>query len=416
LRILYAAGPGDVVGTFRHWKEGRDDPSQVAVTYSGQFYDLCREIGARAYVISHCPRRDREADAQFRTENRPVPFLVAPGPLYLLGQIWYGLRLTATAVRFRADVVVAMSGMTWFSLALLPLLGTKVVPTLHAQLWRLSHPPRGFNRFLWWLNGVFFRRLASAVIYISDSVLHELEQLLGDAEVPVLYFVPTYREGSFATGEEARPPESPPFRVLYAGRVEADKGVFHLLEVARRIAAEGRTEIEFDLCGSGSSLNELRRRAEKAGLTARFRCHGHMNKPAMKQMYRQAHITVVPTTTDSVEGLNKVIIESVLATRPVITSPMCPAIEYVRSACVEVAPDDVKGYGDAILRLEQDSAFYEEKRKNCQAAGNQFYDPSKGWGATFKRVLEVIGLLPAATPRAAEPPPTTRATETAAAR
>src|SRR6188508_639513 len=105
LRIVYAAGPGDVVGTFRHWKEGRDDPSQVAVTYSGQFYDLCREIGAQAYVISHCPRRDRESDAQFRTLNRPVPFLVAPGPLYLLGQIWYGLRLTATAVRFRADVV-----------------------------------------------------------------------------------------------------------------------------------------------------------------------------------------------------------------------------------------------------------------------------------------------------------------------
>src|SRR6476469_6068885 len=84
LRILYAAGPGDVVGTFRHWKEGRDDPSQVAVTYSGQFYELCREIGACAYVISHCPRRDRESDAQFRTENRPVPFLHSPGALYLL--------------------------------------------------------------------------------------------------------------------------------------------------------------------------------------------------------------------------------------------------------------------------------------------------------------------------------------------
>ena len=40
LRIVYAAGPGDVVGTYRHWKEGRDDPSQVAITYSGQFYDL----------------------------------------------------------------------------------------------------------------------------------------------------------------------------------------------------------------------------------------------------------------------------------------------------------------------------------------------------------------------------------------
>ena len=59
LRILYAAGPGDVVGTYRHWKEGRDDPSQVAVTYSGQFYDLCRDLGAEGYVISYCPRPDK---------------------------------------------------------------------------------------------------------------------------------------------------------------------------------------------------------------------------------------------------------------------------------------------------------------------------------------------------------------------
>ena len=44
LRILYAAGPGDVIGTYRHWKEGRDDPSQIAITYSGQFYSLCKEL------------------------------------------------------------------------------------------------------------------------------------------------------------------------------------------------------------------------------------------------------------------------------------------------------------------------------------------------------------------------------------
>ena len=37
LRILYAAGPGNVLGTYRHWRGGEDDPSQVAMTYSGQF-------------------------------------------------------------------------------------------------------------------------------------------------------------------------------------------------------------------------------------------------------------------------------------------------------------------------------------------------------------------------------------------
>jgi glycosyltransferase involved in cell wall biosynthesis len=404
LRIVYAAGPGDVVGTYRHWREGRDDPSQVAVTYSGQFYDLCRDLGAEGYVISYCPRPDKLRDGPFRVRHRRVPFMHSAGPLYLLGQMWSGLRLTATAVRFRADVVVVMSGMTWWSLSLLPLFGTKVVPTLHAQLWRVNHPPRGVNRLVWWLNRAFFRQTASAVIYISDSVLNQLEGLTGPLDVPVLYFVPTYREGSFRRGDEGRPQEPPPFRVMYAGRVERDKGVFDLLEVARRFDAAGRPDIQFDLCGDGSALEDLRRQVERAGLSNRFRCHGHMDKPGMRRMYGEAHTVVVPTTTASVEGLNKVVIESVLADRPVITSTICPAIEYVRGACVEVPPDDVKAYGDAILRLADDKDFYEQKRQNCAAAGSQFYDPARGWGATFRRVLELIGVLPAdagaASPRA----------------
>jgi glycosyltransferase involved in cell wall biosynthesis len=411
LRILYAAGPGDVVGTYRHWKEGRDDPSQVAVTYSGQFYDLCRDLGAEAYVISYCPRKDRIKDGHFRVLHRKVPFVNSIGPLYLLGQFWSGLRLTASAAWFRADVAVVMSGVNWSSMSLLPRFGSKIVPTLHAQLWRISHPPMGFNRFLWWLNGKFFRSSAAAVIYISDSVLHQLVGLTGELDAPVLYFVPTYREGSFQGGDAARPDQQPPFRVLYAGRVERDKGVFHLLEVAKRFAAEGRSDIEFDLCGSGSALDELRAQADRAGVTARFRCHGHMNKQGMRDMYVRAHTVVVPTTTDSVEGLNKVVIESVLAGRPVITSTVCPAIEYVRDAVVEVPPDDVRAYGDAILRLVDDRRLYEEKRRNCAAAGGQFYDPARGWGTTLRRVLHLIGLLPAE----AMPPPPAAASSNATA-
>ena len=56
-RLMYATrGHGDVIGTWRHWKEGRDDPGQVAMTYSGQFYDVCRELGAKGYAIASASR------------------------------------------------------------------------------------------------------------------------------------------------------------------------------------------------------------------------------------------------------------------------------------------------------------------------------------------------------------------------
>ncbi len=135
LRILYAAGPGNVLGTYRHWKEGRDDPSQIAMTYSGQFYDVCRELDARAYVIATCPIPGHIVDGNFRIRHRPVPFETRSGFFYHLGQFYYGFRLILSALRIRADVAVVCSGTHWFFLWLMTLLGIKVAPTLHCVLW-----------------------------------------------------------------------------------------------------------------------------------------------------------------------------------------------------------------------------------------------------------------------------------------
>src|SRR5688500_10566993 len=121
LRIFYAAGPGDVVGTYGHWKNATDDPSQVAITYSGQFYDLCRDIGAEAYIVSSCDRPDALTEGPFRILHRRLRFNESNALLYHLEQLWSGLRMTASAVWYRADVALVMGGASWYSLSLLPL-------------------------------------------------------------------------------------------------------------------------------------------------------------------------------------------------------------------------------------------------------------------------------------------------------
>ncbi|HZK81388.1 MAG TPA: glycosyltransferase family 4 protein [Humisphaera sp.] len=386
LRILYAAGPGDVIGTYRHWKEGRDDPSQVAVTYSGQFYSLCRELGASGYVISYCPRVERVVEAPFEIEHRPVRFGKGPGPLYHLGQLWYGLRLTISAIRFKADVAVVADGAHWFSLALLPLMGVKVVPTLHCVLWRKGQPPSGIvKRIVTMLDGWFFRNCTAGVLSLSKDITDQLSQLLKGKEKKVIPFLPIYRIESFqGLGVPANPP---PFRVFFAGRIERNKGVFDLLEIARRFKTDGRLDIEFDLCGEGGALPELRQAVATADVAERFRLHGHVEKPKMRAMYDAAHVVIVPTTSDFIEGFNKVVAEAVLAGKPVVTSSVCPALEYVRDAVIEVPPDDVRAYGDAVLRLRNDPAFYESKRQGCIAAQPQFYDVSRSWGTALRTML-----------------------------
>ena len=391
LRLLYAAGPGNVAGTYQHWKEGRDDPSQVSVTYSGQFYDVCRELDAQALVISSSRSAGGLHDGNITIRHRPITLEGGPGPLlYHFGQVWAALRLIGSALRFRADAVIVCNGSGhWFPLAFLRLFGVKVIPSLHCVLWPKHRQPGGLRKLIAKLDGWCFRRGCAAILSASQDIERQVLQLTGVTHPPIVEFLPTYRADLFA--DLGPPPQQRrPFRVLYAGRIERDKGVFQLLDMAKRFTAAGRTEIEFDVCGSGSQLEELMRQTAAAGLSERFRCHGHCSRAAMREKFGQAHVLIVPTTTDFIEGFNQVVAEGVLSGRPVITSSVCPALEYVRAAVLEVPPDNATAYGDAILQLCDDGALYRAKCEGCSASQPQFYDVARGWSAALKRILAEV--------------------------
>lgn len=390
LRILYAAGPGDVVGTYHHWVTGQDDPSQVSITYSSQFFEMCRELDAESYVISSSTQRKLFYDSQFKIQHRPIPFLSSSALFYHLGQVWNGLRLIASAIRFRANVAVVVDGTThWFVLSLLSWLGVQVIPSLHCGLWRKYVAPSKVQRLFLNLSRPFFGRDCAAVLTVSDEIAAQVTQLTGSKHRRVRRFTPIYRREEFA--EITPPPEKrSPFRVLYVGRIEQNKGVLDLLEMAKHLAAQGRNDITFDLCGDGSMLESLRRDAKLAGLEARFICHGHCNKQKMRRMFNRSHAVIVPTRTGFAEGFNKVVAEGILSGRPVLTSAVCPALPYVRDAVVEVPPDDAMGYCNALLKLCDDDQFYEQKRQSCLSLQEQFYDHSKGWGGALKSILVSI--------------------------
>lgn len=199
LRIVYAAGPGDVIGTFRHWIEGRDDPSQVSVTYSGQFYDICRELRAESYTIASCRSPGSLREGRFTLVHRPIPFERGPSLPYHLSQIWSGFRLLVSALRFRAHAVVVSSGTAhWFSLAPLPLFGIKVIPTLANVLWPKKKPLGRGARIVLWLDGCFFRRVPYIILSASRDITLQVEELTVTGHTPVLEFLPTYRLGEFS--------------------------------------------------------------------------------------------------------------------------------------------------------------------------------------------------------------------------
>jgi glycosyltransferase involved in cell wall biosynthesis len=168
------------------------------------------------------------------------------------------------------------------------------------------------------------------------------------------------------------------------------KGIFDLLEIAKGFTSSGRLDIEFDLCGDGSELEKLRQSTIEAGLQNRFRCHGHCTREKMREMYQRCHVVIVPTTSEIGEGFNKVVVEGVLAGRPVITSEACPAVEYVKQAAVIASPNTPAAYASAILLLKDDPTLYAAKRSNCQAVSAPFFDPTQSWKSALANAVQPL--------------------------
>lgn len=390
LRILYAAGPGDIISAYQFWKQGQSDPFEVTVTYSGQFYDVCAALNAESWVISRSDEKGSLRDGAFRLERRPMPLGKTSGIWYHLGMVWYGIRLIFSAVRFRAKVAVVQEGTTdWFVLSLLALIGVHVIPSIHCVLWTKYAPPRRGEKFVLGLHRTFFSRHCSAILTASEDISEQISTLTHGIHAPTVTFLPSYRRLDFA---DIPPPSADrsPFQVLFVGRIIPEKGVFDLLEVAKRLGEMGRQDFQFHLCGQGSALEALKAAATAAKVDAFFICHGHCYRSQMQAMFSQAHVVIVPTQTTFVEGFNQVVAEGILSGRPVVTSKVCPALSYVRDGVVEVQPNDVQAYQAALLRLCDDRAFYETKQLNCLKLQDQFYDVSRSWGATLKTVLATL--------------------------
>lgn len=387
LRILYAAGPGNVIGTYNHWVKGEDDPARVSVTYSSQFFDTCRAFNAEGYVIASNQEQKILKDGKFTIEHRLIRGRKAGNIFYHLGQIWYGLRLFITAVRFRADVAIVAGSTTYlFLLSLLSWFNIKVIPSIHCVFWPKYKKPSQKQQFLLNLDRRLLTQDCETIFVVSDDIAKQIHRVTEGQHKPITRFFPVYRPEQF---KDITPPNlnQSPFRVLFVGRVEPNKGVFDLLEVAKQLIAEGKKDIVFDICGRGSALEALQIAAKEAGIEDNFICHGYCKKSKMRQMYSASHLVVVPTRTNFVEGFNKVVVEGVLAGRPVITSGVCPALSNVKEAAIEVPPNSVEGYTKAICQLYDDRELYKAKCEGGQGLQTEFYDRSRGWGAKLKAYL-----------------------------
>ena len=388
-RILYAAGPGNVIQAHKHWSAGLDDPSEVSITFSSQFEQFCRDIGAEAYVIASHGRHATYHDGQFKLEHRPKPMPGATGIGYHVAEALYGLGLFLTALRFRADVAVVNSGSThYFILSLFRLARIKTIVVLHNTLWPSGFPStRTVPRMIAKLDSVFFRWVPVGTIGVSQECVRQVEQLTKRKHAPLYQIRAQFRREYFRAIPPPPKHDQRPFRIMYIGRIIRIKGVFDILEIAKRIEDQAPGQVQWEICGSGQDLKELTQLQEKMGLKETVCIRGWTSLRDLQNVYARSHVSIVPTRNDYSEGLAMTAAEAVLAGRPVITNPVVPALEVLRPACIEAKTNDVESYVEAILKLIYDPNQYRMLCKACPDLQEQFYDREQGLTATLKRIL-----------------------------
>jgi glycogen(starch) synthase len=375
--VLFCEGPGDIVASYASWKLGIDHPSETSLTYSGQFFEFCRLENLTFHAVSYCIRAETVVDEMSTVSNLPRRNFRIPKIGYELTVFLYALRLLMLALRERPKMIYIDSGVTdWAYLPLLWLSGAKIVPILHNALWPEGFRPTGLGarlrhavyRFVW--QHCIWHTLA-----VSAACSRQVTAIAGP--VPVTLFKASFPAATFQKIPAPKDHASKSFRVMFAGRIEENKGVFDVLSIAEKLP-----DIEFTLCGDGCALDEVRRQAG-----SNVTITGRLNRAELVACYLETHIVIVPTRSTFAEGFAMVVAEAILLLRPVVTSPVVPASEVLTGAIMLARTDDARSYAEAIRGIQMDEQLYLDLVANARRLRPSILDESTGFLAALRATI-----------------------------
>ncbi|WP_151669204.1 glycosyltransferase family 4 protein [Nitrincola schmidtii] len=390
MKILYAAGPGNIVETYRFWKKGEHDPSQVALTYSEQFYQFCKDNEIQGVAISSNENEEYLADDNFVICNKKTPKWLKQGFSYHLGQIYTSIRLFKVAKVNNCDTVIVSNFNDWFTLAILKPFGIKVIPTLHCTFWTTGTKPNGIkSKILYRLNSWFWKNCVSATLCISPECEKQLREICPNLDSPIIQARPTYFSSSF---ENIKLPSfnNKEFHIIFAGRIEQNKGIFELYDTAKTLEKMHPGIYKWHICGNGNSFSTLKEMINKEQATDYFYLKGHCSRDRMIQYFSLSNLFIVPTRKDFAEGLNKVAIEGVLSRRPVIVSKYIPATDILGDSVIVAEHLESEYLANLIHSYYENVEKYKRSIASTENVRDIFFDEANGWKASLRKAIKSI--------------------------
>lgn len=197
-------------------------------------------------------------------------------------------------------------------------------------------------------------RQARRVISVSDGLRDLALQTWPEGRIDV---VPNGVDVDlFSPGPSRTPREPGPLVVCAVARLIEIKGLQHLIDAVAQAPEAVRRRIRLRLCGVGTYENELRRRAQAAGLEAQVEFAGLVPYEQIPDELRAADVFALPSLQ---EGLPLSLLEAMASGLPVVASAVGGIPTVIRNDAngLLVAAGDVAALRDALVRLADDPAL-----------------------------------------------------------
>lgn len=165
--------------------------------------------------------------------------------------------------------------------------------------------------------------------------------------------------------------------ILYAGRIEANKGVFDLLKAFEEMA--GLTHARLTFAGDGSDLESLRQQVAASRYASRISVLGPVPHAHLLARMQQALVSVAPTQSSVSEGRCMSALESLLMGTPVI-APELGAFPYLVQHKVNgllYQPDSIPALAQAMTAIANDADLLSQLRAGAQRSGKALMRPQR---------------------------------------
>lgn len=371
LRVLYIPGPGDVAGTFNHWRAGRHEPTVPIIAYSLMFYELMDRLDAHCLIMSLQRVGDPPGPLQGKFRFEELVSNPAKGRWsYFLSRHRLAKALVSAANRYEPHIVVTSThnpARSWKRLSK----GRKLVLTAHNTFWLHNRLPR---RIMGRLRVAFLTsqaRALDAAVCTSHECARQIALLTNgrvQGEVAVPQVVARY---PIEQREEVR-------NLLFLGRIEEPKGVFLLFDVFDRIADQ-YPDLTLTFAGDGGANWKLKKRLLQSRFSNRVRLLGRVDSQGVHAAIAASDLVVCPTMTGFNEGLAVVGFEAAAHGIPTLLSSVVPAAELLGQSCVIYEADDAASLQHALRGLIDDRQSYRNKCMATAGVRNIIYDRSLSW-------------------------------------